>query len=189
MLEQVEAEASETVVHAQVCVDGRLLGDYLQAREQLARLDQRTVGDEATQELSERFADLHRRVAERTHVYTFGCMPRLDRERLKDRFPPTASQKKSGLDADPAKFEPALAAATLVEIDGVAVEDDVERREEHFRRLWDALPEGDFGWGVIGRALGQANYEGTQVPLSVRVIGDRFVSALNSTMRRRTGSG
>jgi hypothetical protein len=188
MLDQVEAEASETVVHAEVCVDGRLLGDYLHLRRELqGESKSGPPGPDRVEELSSRFVDLHQKVNERTHTYTFRCMDRVERERLKDRHPPTQQQKKKMLEWNPATFEPALAAVTLVEIDGVPVDEPEGRLEEHFRRLWSSMPEGEHGWGVIGRALAEANYEGTQVPLSVRAIGDRFVSTLSLTMQQATG--
>jgi hypothetical protein len=185
LLDRIEAESSETVVHAEVCVDGRLLGDYLDVRTRLQGLKQSTtmMHDEQLQELTGEFRRLHGLVTDRTHRYTFRCLDRLEREKLKDRCPPTEKQKKLRFEYDPSKFEPQLAARCLVQVDGEDVDDAVERLEEHFRQLWRTLPEGPNGWGVVSKALADVNYEGTQVPPTVRGIGDQLISALNLTMQ------
>lgn len=183
MLDRIEAEASETVAHADICVDGRLLADYAELRERLMA----PGGDKA--ELTGRFAVLHAEVEAKTHRYTFRCLDRIERERLKDQHPPTDVQKQRRWDYDPHGYEPALAAASLVTIDGEPVEDPPERVVGHFKMLYRTLPEGQQGWGLIAAALASSNVEGTQVPFSVRAIGDRLVSALNSTTQRDTESG
>lgn len=190
-LDTIESEASPTVAHAEVCVDGRLLADYLDIRNRMethAADRPKMLADDTLDQLTSRFEQLHRQVIERTHRYTFRCIERDERERLKDAHPPNDKQKHLGWDTDPHGFEPALAARAVVEIDGEPVNEPVERLEAHFEQLERDLPEGRNGWGVIAQALNDANYEGTQVPKSVRAIGDRFVSGLNSISADATES-
>ena len=180
-LAAIEAEASETVVHADVCVDGRLLADYRDVLEHYQRYNEPGMlsPPKDAEQLSERVKLLHARVKERTHRYTFACIDRLEREELADQHPPTKKQKDSPY--DPSGFEPALAARSLVEVDEKPVEQDTERLESHFHKLRKELPPGQHGWGLIWDAVLAANGEGTQVPKSVSGIVDRLVSELNST--------
>lgn len=187
LLDKVEAEAKPTVAHADVCVDGELLADYLDVREQMGRQRVAEHGQTAMMEdsaelkaITDRFRALHEQVKAMTHRYTFRCVPRQDREKLKDKHPPTQKQAKKGHEYNPEGYEPALAAAALTAIDGETVDDELERKLGHFRKLYADLPEGRWGWGTIVKALEASNYEGTQVPKSVRDIGDQTVSALNS---------
>ena len=182
-LAAIEAEASETVAHCEVCVDGRLLADYRDILEQYQRYNEPGMLSEPkdAEQLSEQVRALHVKVKERTHRYTFACIDRAEREELADKHPPTKKQKQSDAGYDPAGFEPALAARSLVEVDGQPVDHDVDRLEVHFVKLRKELPPGQYGWGVIWDAVLSANGEGTQIPKSVSGIVDRLVSELNST--------
>lgn len=189
-LSRIEQEASPTVVHADVCADGRLLAEYrdvLASYQQYGSPDMLAPPKDAEQ-LADRVRDLHEQVQARTHRYTFACIDRADREALADKHPPTKKQKEQDAYADPAGFEPALAAASLVEVDGEPVGRDLDDVEDHFVRLRREMPPGEHGWGVIWQAVLSANGEGTQVPKSVSGIVDRLVSELNSTTPPRTAS-
>lgn len=189
-LAAIEAEASETVVHADVCVDGRLLAEYRDILEHYQRYSDPGMlsPSKDAEQLADQVRQLHARVKERTHRYTFACIDRLEREELADKYPPTKKQKQADAGYDPAGFEPALAARSLVEIDGKPVEHEAERLESHFVKLRTDMPPGQHGWGVIWDAVLSANGEGTQIPKSVSGIVDRLVSELNSTTPQDTES-
>lgn len=179
-LDTIEAEASATVVGASVCLDGRLLAEYHDALSRLANHDADGMleADDGLETLAEEVERLQTEVKERTHRYTFACIDRREREQLADAHPP---KSKKHQDWDPEGFEPAMAAASLVEVDGQPTSRTVESLTDHFDKLRRTLPPGEHGWGIIWNAVVMANGQGTQVPPTVSGIVDRFISGLNST--------
>ncbi len=185
-LDTIEAEASETVVHADVCVDGRLLASYHDSLTRLANHDPDGMLEaDGLETLAEEVQRLQAHVKARTHRYTFACIDRTEREQLADLHPP---KSKKHQDWDPEGFEPALTAASLVEVDGQPTSRTRESLVDHFDKLRRTLPPGENGWGLIWNAVVQANGTGTQVPPTVSGIVDRFLSGLNSTTQQEQES-
>lgn len=186
-LDTIEAEQSATVVHAEVCVDGALLAAYHDALARLAghNADGMLEADDDLEALAEQVTGLQQQVKDRTHRYTFACIDRTEREQLADRHPP---KSKKHQDWNPEGFEPAMAAASLVEVDGQPTSRTADSLVDHFDRLRRTMPPGEHGWGVIWDAVVRANGTGTQVPPTVSGIVDRFISGLNSTSRQDEAS-